>query len=193
MPLLKFNVRWEDDMNVLRDIEILHSHSFLHLHQEICKAFSFAAGTESEIYVSNDFWHKGQALASDVEKNIRGAAFLSMQKTPIGAFLTEQNQKFIYVPKIAKKWELQIELISINEEPKNPSLYPRCVRTEGISPAQFGTKNIEKDVVMEVEEKYDLSEAPEGEEQDEGEDGNDLGFGDSMEGEDFDHFDSEEL
>lgn len=156
MPLLKFNVRWEDDMNVMRDIEILNVQTFKDFHEVIKKSFAFPPNMEAIFYVSNEFWRKEQGISSKVEKNVRGAEFLSMIRTPIGAFLKEQHQKFLYATDHQKGWELQIELISMREDPVEVSLYPICIREEGISPAQFSDKSVEKDAIVEIEEKYDL-------------------------------------
>lgn len=159
MPLLKFNLRWEDDMNVLRDIEIINTQTFKEFHDSIKKSFAFPPTMEATMHVSDEFWRKGQAVSSMVEKNIRGAAELSMAKTPIGAFLNDQHQKFVYVTNHKKKWELQIELISMRPDPMDISEYPKCIREVGISPAQFGKNSVEKDAVVEIEEKYDLNDA----------------------------------
>jgi hypothetical protein len=178
MPLLKFNLRWEDDMNVLRDIEIINTQTFMDFHDSIKKSFAFPPKMEATMYVSDDFWRKGQAISSAVEKNIRGAAELSMVKTPIGAFLNDQHQKFIYVTNHKKKWELQIELISMRSDPMDTKDYPKCIREVGISPAQFGKNSVEKDVVVEIEEKYDLDAEPDADANIEG--------GDDFGGDEFD-------
>lgn len=157
MPLLKFNLRWDDDINVERDIEILHTQTFADFHLIIKKHFVFPPTMEAVIYVCDDGWKKGQAVSSVVERNIRGAKELSMQRTPIGALLGEQNQKFVYTATHKKNWALTIELISMKPDPIEISTYPKCIREEGVSPATFGKKDdIGKDAVVEIEEKYDL-------------------------------------
>ncbi len=156
MPLLKFNLRWDDDINVERDIEILHSQSFHDFHEIIKKSFVFPPKMEAVLYTSDDTWRLNQAVSSLVEKNIRGAEALSMKKTPIGALLNEQNQKFVYKTEHKKKWGLQIELISMNDDPAETSAFPRCIREEGVSPATFGAQGKEKDGIAEIEEKFNL-------------------------------------
>lgn len=156
MPLLKFNLRWDDDINVERDIEILHSHTFHDFHEIIKKSFVFPPKMEAVLYASDATWRAGQAVSSLVEKNIRGAQALSMKKTPIGALLTEQNQKFVYKGEHKKKWGLHIELVRMSPDPMDSSVYPRCIREEGVSPATFGNQGKEKDAIAEVEEKFDL-------------------------------------
>lgn len=164
MPLLKFNLRWDDDINVERDIEILHTQSFHDFHESIKKCFVFPPKMEAVIHVSDDTWRLGQAVSSVVEKNIRGAEALSMIKTKVGALLTEQNQKFVYKAEHKKKWGLTIELVSMSPDPVEISTFPRCIREEGVSPATFGTQGKEKDAIADVEEKFDLDSllGPEG-------------------------------
>lgn len=164
MPLLKFNLKWDDDINVERDIEILHAHTFFDFHEIIKKTFVFPPKMEALIHVSDVTWRLGQAVSSSVEKNIRGAEALSMKKTPIGALLAEQNQKFVYKCEHKKKWGLNIELISMNPDPAEISSYPKCIREEGVSPATFGTPDKEKDPIAAITEKFDLDniEGPKG-------------------------------
>lgn len=158
MPLLKFNLRWDDDINVQRDIEILHSQSFEDFHTIIKKAFVFPPKMEAVMHVSNDVWKKGQAVSSVVEKNIRGAEALSMKKTPIGALLKEQHQKFVYAAQHKKNWGLLIELISMNPDPVDVSPFPRTIREEGVSPATFGKQGTEKDSVAAIEDKFNIKD-----------------------------------
>jgi len=158
MPLLKFNIRWDDDINVERDVEILHSQTFYQFHEIIKQSFVFPPEMEAIIYVSNDKWRKSQAVSSAVEKNIRGAEALSMIKTPIGALLKEQHQKFIYSALHKKNWGLLIELISMSPDPIDISQYPKCTRQEGVSPATFGAQTKEPDPINEIEEKFDIED-----------------------------------
>lgn len=158
MPLLKFNLRWDDDINVERDIEILHSQTFHDFHEIIKKSFVFPPAMEAILYASDDTWRKGKAVSSMVEKNLRGAEALSMKKTPIGALLAEQNQKFVYKCEHKKMWGLHIELIRMLPDPIDVAGLPRCIREEGVSPATFGTQGKEKDAVAEIEEKFDLDD-----------------------------------
>lgn len=156
MPLLKFNLKWDEDINVERDIEILSSQTFHDFHEIIKKSFVFPPKMEAMLHVSDTTWRLGQAVSSVVEKNIRGAESLSMKKTPIGALLAEQNQKFVYKCEHKKKWGLHIELISMNADPAEISVFPRCIREEGVSPATFGTQGKEKDPISDITEKFDL-------------------------------------
>ena len=49
-----------------------------------------------------------------------------------------------------------VELIQVDKEENKKLTYPCCIRTEGISPSQYGTKGLVDKRLAEMEEKYDL-------------------------------------
>jgi hypothetical protein len=53
-------------------------------------------------------------------------------------------------------------MITLLPEPAQVDLFPRCIKSEGISPTQLGIIPIVKDSVMEIEERYDLNSDEEG-------------------------------
>lgn len=181
MSLLKYRVSWEDDDSSLREIEILSSQTFFDFHTIIKQAFQLPEAMEASIFVADGNYRKERELSSTVEKNLKDAPALSMKKTPVGALISDPYQRFVYECVHDKGWVFLIETITMTAEPKSADVYPRCVRTEGISPSQLGvvpTNN--KDSVMEIEEKYDLNSTDGF--GDEGEDDLDSGnlFGDDM-------------
>ncbi len=162
MSLIKFRVCWSDDDTTLRDIEILSGQTYYDLHTIIKKELLMPADMEASFFVSNDFIRKGKEISSTVEKNLRDAVALSMKKTPIGALIVDPHQKFIYECDHIKGWIFNIELITLLPEPIDTDPYPRCIKTEGISPTQLGIIPLVKDSVMEIEERYDLNANEEG-------------------------------
>ncbi len=184
MSLIKFRTSWRDDDTIYRDIEILSGSTYFELHTTIKQAWQFPADMEASMYVSNNQWKKERQIDSTVEKNLRDAAALSMKKTPIGALVVDPHQKFLYECVHPKAWVLLIELLTLDEEPMRIDLYPRCSRTEGISPTQLGVVPTQKDSVMEIEERYDLHKDEEGF-GDEGEEGESDSDTEESFGEDF--------
>jgi hypothetical protein len=162
MSLLKFKVSWNEDESTFRDIEILSAQSYYDLHEIIRKELQLPADMQASFYVSNDQWKKGKQISSTVEKNLRDAVALSMAKTPIGALIAEPHQKFLYECDHPKAWIFYVDLITLLPDPSITDLYPRCVKTEGISPSQIGVIPTQKDSVMEIEERYDLNSDEEG-------------------------------
>ena len=162
MSLLKFKVTWSEDDNTCRDIEILSSHTYYDLHLIIKKELMMPADMEASIYVSNDQWKKEREISSTIEKNLRDALALSMKKTPIGALIVDPHQKYVYVCVHPKEWIFYLELVTLLPEPAQTEQFPRCTKSEGISPSQLGLVPTIKDSVVEIEERYDLAGDEEG-------------------------------
>lgn len=155
MPLLKFRVYWEEDDLIYRDIDIISSQTFLDFHHAIIKSYEFDGKHSAQFFESNDRWERFRILSSEVLVNKKDAPALSMLKTPVSALVAVPDQKFIYEYDPQKKWTFLLELIGISNEINDQKTYPICTRKEGMAPSQYklggGT-----DLLMEIEEKYDL-------------------------------------
>lgn len=155
MPLLKFRIYWEEDDLIYRDIEILSAQTFLDFHTAIIKAYEFDGKHSALFFESNDRWEKHRILSSEVMVNKKDAPSLSMFKTPVSALISVPDQKFIYEYDPQKNWTFLVELIGVSNEINEKKSYPLCSRKEGMAPNQYklggGT-----DMLMELEEKYDL-------------------------------------
>ena len=162
MSLIKFRVSWSEDDSILRDIEILSGQTYYDLHTLIKKELLMPADMEASFYVSHDLVKKGRQISSTVEKNLRDAVALSMKKTPIGALIVDPHQKFLYECEHPKAWLFYLDLITLLPEPSKTDMFPRCTKSEGVSPSQLGIIPLEKDSVMEIEERYDLNSDREG-------------------------------
>lgn len=155
MSLLKFRVYWEDDDLIYRDIEILSGQTFLDLHYAIIKAYEFDGKHTALFYESNDKWQRARALSSEVMVNKKDAPALSMAKTPVSALVSVPDQKFVYVYDPARNWTFLVELIGVSRDEDMRKVYPLCSRKEGMAPGQYKLGG-GKDLLMEIEEKYDL-------------------------------------
>jgi hypothetical protein len=156
MPVLRFRVYWEEDDQIYRDVEIITGQTFLDLHQVINKAYEFDGKHAASFYESNDKWHRGREISSEVLVNKKDAPSLSMAKTPVSALVLKPDQKFVYVFDPAKAWTFLVELIGVSKEEDPRRTYPHVLRKEGIGPSQYGVKGVAVDKLMEIEEKYDL-------------------------------------
>lgn len=159
MSLLKFKVSWEEDDATYRNIEIVSSQSFYEFHTCIKFALQFPEKMEGFFYLIDSKKIVQTTLSSVVEKNIRNAPALSMKKTPVGALITDPDQKFLYECVHPKGWSFLIEIISISPFNSDLIKYPKCIKSEGISPVNFAIAATEKDSVVEIVEKYDLDNA----------------------------------
>jgi len=157
MPVLRFRVYWEEDDLIYRDVEILGSQSFFELHQGILKAFDFDQKHEGSFFESNDRWHRGREISSEVMANKKGAPALSMAKTPVSALISSPDQHFLYEYDRAKKWLFQVALVGMEAQPDPSRTYPFTLRREGLAPSQYGIKGpAGAERAMEVLEAYDL-------------------------------------
>ena len=157
MPVFRFRVHWEEDDQIYRDIEITNGQSFSLFQEAILKAYEFDQKHAASFFVSDDHWNKGMEFSSEVAVNKKDAAVLST-KTPVSALVATPEQKFIFEYDPAKKWTFQIALIAIEKEEQLKRVYPFCLRKEGVGPAQYDIKGLEKTAMMDVEEFYDLGD-----------------------------------
>jgi len=156
MPIYKFRVYWEEDDNIYRDIILKAGQTFHVFHEAILKAFEFDKKHAASFFESNEKWMHGREISSEILVNKKGAAVLSMIKTPVSALVDTPEKRFVYIYDPIKKWTFLIALIGLEKE-ENPKLaYPFLAKSEGIAPAQTGIKGIAQERLMEIEEKYDL-------------------------------------
>jgi hypothetical protein len=162
MAVLKFRAYYEEDDSIYRDIVIKHTQTFADLHKAILKAYEFDNKHQATFYRSNDNWQRGREISLQKYDKPYKAEPLIMSETTIGSEIRDPNQKFIYTYDFAKGWTFLIELINVSKE-ENPKItYPATARSEGIGPAQYGTKSLLGDKFVDIEEKYDLSAGAEG-------------------------------
>ena len=166
MPIFKFRVFLEQDDTIFRDIEIKPTQSFADFHHIIIKAFSFDGKHEASFFTTNDNW----VMLNEIALNKKANAQL-MSKILMASLIDDPHQKFIYQYDYDAEWNFLIELMTFEDELKKTT-YPRIVKTEGISPKQYGAQPIvDKEVDgFDVEEKYDAHDGDEmGEEGEENE------------------------
>ena len=181
MPLFKFRIYWEEDDNIYRDIIIKKGQTFLEFNDAILKAFEFKNKAASFFYESNERWHYGRAISSEVLLNKKDAPALSMLKTPVSALIEKPDQNFLFVFDPEKNWTFLISLIALERE-ENPKItYPFLAKSEGLAPTQTRLKGLANERLMEVEEKYDLQK----------EDMDEQGFGDDDQSESDDENEDE--
>lgn len=156
MAILRFRVYWEDDDQTYRDIELQGNQTFMDFNKAIVKSYDFDGKHAASFYESDDKWHYGREISSEVLVNKKDAPALSMIKTPVSALVAKPDQKFMFVYDPAKKWTFLVELIGVAKEETARREYPFVLRKEGIAPAQYGIKGVSPDKIMEIEEKYDL-------------------------------------
>ena len=178
MAVLKFRAYFEEDDSVYRDIVVKHTQTFADLHGAILKSYDFDKKHQATFYRSNDTWQRGREITLEKYDKAYKAEPLIMSEVSIRSEIKDPNQKFIMEYDFTRKWVFLVELINVSKEESAKITYPSTSRSEGIAPAQYGTKSLLGDKFIDIEEKYDLSASAEGfsregEEEGDGEDVND--------------------
>lgn len=148
MAVYRFRAVFEDNEDVIREIEIQGKQTYLQLHAAIQEAIGFDSTKEASFFMSDDYWRKGMEittrnLASDDDddddyRRPKKNPVKAAKDTRIADVIDDPHQKLIYVFDPAVKWTLLIELVRIvQDEPK--VLYPRTVKSAGAAPKQYKT------------------------------------------------------
>lgn len=160
MPQFTFRAVWEEDDNTYRDILMGKNHNFAQFHQILIEAFELKKFESSSFYVSNDLWILKRRISSEVEKNIKGAAALSMQKTPVSALIDSPDQKFVYVfNEVGKSLTFHISLIGIKKGVEMQLDDPIIIKGRGLAPSKVRAQGIEKEQIKDEEDQYDLDQS----------------------------------
>jgi len=137
MAVYKFRVTFEDFEEVSRDIEIKSTQNFEELHKAILASVAFDSKELASFYMSDDNWKKGKEISlvdmSEGEKKIA-----VMKDSRLKDFIADPHQKIYYVYDFLAMWAFHVELIKIIVNEETGASYPRCVRTVGEAPKQFG-------------------------------------------------------
>ena len=156
MAILRFRTYWEDDESIYRDVAIRHTQTFFDLHNAILKSYEFDNKHKATFYRSNDTWKRGREISLEKYDKDYKVDPLIMDEVTIGSEIKDPNQKFVFEYDFNKNWHFMVELIQVDKEENKKLTYPCCIRTEGISPSQYGTKGLVDKRLAEMEEKYDL-------------------------------------
>lgn len=146
MAVYRFRIAFEDQEDVVREIEILGKQSFGDLHRAIQEAIGFDNSKDASFFMSDDYWRKGQEITNrklqsndDDDDDYRGRKKVTakpMNTSRVSDFIDDPHQKIVYEFDPAVKWTLMIELVRIiSEEPK--ANYPRNVKSVGTAPKQY--------------------------------------------------------
>ena len=163
MAILRFRIYWEDDDSIYRDVVIRHTQNFYDLHCCILKSYEFDSKHKATFFRSNDNWLRGREISLEkYADKVYKVDPMIMAEVTMGSEIKDPNQKFIYTYDFAKGWTFLVELINVTKEENAKTTYPSTLRSEGIGPAQYGTKSLLGDKFVDIEEKYDLSAGIEG-------------------------------
>ncbi|CAN5765337.1 hypothetical protein BH11BAC7_BH11BAC7_13530 [soil metagenome] len=193
MAVYRFRIVFEDDEDVVREIDILGKQTYADFHRVIQEAIGFDNSKNASFFMSDDLWKKGQEIAlqpppqdddeDDYPAVKKKGQVLEMSKCKMASFIDDPHQRMIYVFDPAAKWTLLVELSRIVPDDAKAS-YPKCTKSAGIAPKQYKQVLIpppleedEEDDAEDKKAKEKIFTAVEGIDEDEH-------LGDSEEGED---------
>lgn len=146
MAVYRFRIIFEDQEDIVREIEVLGKQTFEELHRTIQEAIGFDNSKDASFFMSDDYWRKGQEITNrkavqdddddDDYRTPKKVPVKQMSASRIAGFIDDPHQKIVYVFDPVAKWTLHLELIKIlNDEPKVN--YPRTVKSIGVAPRQY--------------------------------------------------------
>lgn len=147
MAVYRFRIVFEDQEDVIREIEVLGKQTFEELHRNIQEAIGFDNSKDASFFMSDDFWRKGQEITNrkaaagdddddDDYRSPKKIPVKQMSTSKIAGFIDDPHQKIVYVFDPLAKWTLMMELVKIlADEPKVN--YPRTVKSSGAAPKQY--------------------------------------------------------
>jgi len=145
MSVYKFRVVVDIEKDVFRDIEIQDTQTFENLHKAIINSYEFAGDQMASFYMSDDSWEKGQEIGLMDMSFGEEAGPPSMGTSVLKDFITEKNQKILYVYDFLRMWIFYVELMEEKEEEADQQ-YP-CLALS------FGDAPFEED--KDLEDLYD--------------------------------------
>jgi hypothetical protein len=157
MAVYRFRVTFEDYDEVIREVDVLSSHTFLELHKAIHTGTGYDPEAPSSFYVSNDQWKKGQEIAylPDERKLERGV--ILMEETKLNKFIDDPHQKFYYTYQFSRPFDFHVQLIRILKEEAGKT-YPLISKSIGQAPKLPGTLGLAGDLLNNSTDKKDANE-----------------------------------
>ncbi|MEY4602913.1 MAG: hypothetical protein RIT43_205 [Bacteroidota bacterium] len=138
MAIYRFRVTFEDYDDVSRDIEIRSAQTFEDFHHAIHSAIGFDASKPASFYMSDDHWTKGNEISNRELKESEVEKVVTLRKSRLCDFIADPHQKIYYIFDPETQWSFRIELIKIIVQEEAGATYPRCIKSAGEAPKQFG-------------------------------------------------------
>lgn len=172
MAVYRFRITFEDFDDIHRDIEIKSTQTFEDFHHVIHNSIGFDAAKPASFFMSDDYWKKGKEITTrDLEGDEKSKTAL-MKKARLCDFIVDPHQKIYYVFDFNAMWTFRIELTKIIVNEEIGAEYPRCIKTIGDAPKQYGVTNLgaipDPEDFDESLALLDVEDLPEGSEGDDG-------------------------
>jgi len=138
MAVYRFRVTFEDHDEVSRDIEIRSVQTLDDFHHAIHSFIGFDASKPASFYLSDDNWKKGKEFTTRELNGDDKERAMTMRSTRLADIIADPHQKIYYIFDPVAQWAFRIELIKIMVNEEAGAAYPRCVKSLGEAPKQYG-------------------------------------------------------
>lgn len=152
MAIYRFRVSFEDYDEIIREIEVLSSQTFLDLHNAIHEAVGYNPECPSSFYVSNDHWKKGEEIAYLPSEQKKDKGVNLMENSRLNKFIDDPHQKFYYIYNFSRPYEFHVQLIKILKEEEGKK-YPFVFKSIGKAPKPFNNTDLIGDTGLDLHEE----------------------------------------
>jgi len=131
-----FRVVSDEDQNFYRDVVAEGSDTFLELHQTLQKDLGYDANQLASFFITNDMWEKQKEITLIDMMQDPNLGTTTMDQVTLEEFLTEINQRMIYVFDFFAERAFFIELIETTDQ-RSPKETPFIGQGAGDPPPQL--------------------------------------------------------
>src|SRR5204862_1885949 len=115
------------------------SQTFEDLQAAFHAAIGFDVTKSASFFLSDDNWKKGKEITSRELSDEESASVKSLNEARFSETIADPHQKIYYVYDPDVQWGFHIELIKIIVGGEPGAVYPRCIKTSGEAPKQYGS------------------------------------------------------
>ncbi|MEN8157435.1 MAG: hypothetical protein ABFS10_10825 [Bacteroidota bacterium] len=114
--ILLFRIISDEDPEFLRDLVIDSSDSFLDFHQTLQENLGYDASQLASFFITNEMWEKQQEITLIDMMEEPGVEALTMGEVTMDTYLSEINQRMIYVFDFFSERVFFMELIEKSDQ-----------------------------------------------------------------------------
>ncbi|HKL03950.1 MAG TPA: hypothetical protein VJ911_09750 [Cryomorphaceae bacterium] len=150
MTIYRFRILLDHSEDILRDIEIDSTVSFMDFHEMIIKSLGYSGLEMASFFMSNEDWDKGEEIALMDMAEPGQDAVKAMSDTRLNEMVTEKGDKMLFVYDFLRMWIYYVELVAILNESDGKDL-PKVVLAVGTPP----NENADPQIDMNDFDSYD--------------------------------------
>ncbi len=131
-----FRIVSDEDPDFFRDVVTEGSDTFLELHQTLQKNMAYDANQLASFFVTNELWEKEQEITLIDMMQDPNQGTPTMDQVTLDKYLTEINQRMIYVFDFFAERAFYMELIEMSDQTSSKET-PFVAKEGGDPPAQL--------------------------------------------------------